>query len=92
MSTKGHNVTNYIDDIVGYAVKSKAQASFDTLYNLLQDLGFKISTNKLVTPTTKVTCLGVELDTENSTINVPQEKLHDIRQECQQWPTTVRMH
>ena len=84
-STKGHNVTNYVDDIIGYAVKSKAQASFDTLYTLLQDLGFKISTNKLVTPTTKATCLGVELDTENSTIAVPQEKLHDIRQECQQW-------
>ena len=85
MSTKSHNVTNCIDDIIGYAVKSKAQASFDTLYTLLQDLGFKISTTKLVTPTTKATCLGVELDTENSTIAVPQEKLHDIRQECQQW-------
>ena len=56
-------MTNYIDDIVGYAVKSKAQASFDTLYNLLQDLGF-INKNKLVTPTTKAICLGMELDTE----------------------------
>ena len=35
MNSKGHHVTNYIDDIVGYAVKSKVQASFDTLYNLL---------------------------------------------------------
>ena len=84
MNSKGHQVTNYIDDIVGYAVKSKAQASFDTLYNLLQDLGFKISKNKLVTPTTKATCLGVEFDTEKFTIAVPQEKLHEIRQECQQ--------
>ena len=87
MNSKGHQVTNYIDDIVGYAVKSKAQASFDTLYNLLQDLGFKISKNKLVTPTTKATCLGVELDTEKFTIAVPQEKLYEIRQECQQWLT-----
>ena len=85
MYTKGHTVTNYIDDIVGYAVKSKAQTSFDTLLSLLQELGFKISENKLVRPTTKAICLGVELDTENSTIAVPQEKLHDIRAECDQW-------
>ena len=85
MNSKGYHVTNYIDDIIGYAVKSKAQASFDTLYNLLQDLGFKISKNKLVAPTTKAICLGVELDTEKSTIAVPYDKLNDIKQECQQW-------
>ena len=85
MSTKGYKVTNYIDDIIGYAVKSQAEDSFHTLYNLLQELGFKISKNKLVTPTTKATCLGVELDTEKLTIAVPEEKLHEIRQECQEW-------
>ena len=85
MNSKSYHVTNYIDNIVGYAVKSKAQASFDTLYNLLQDLGFKISKNKLVTPTIKAICLGVELDTENSTIAVPHEKLNKIKQTCQQW-------
>ena len=85
MGTRGHNVTNYIDDIIGYAVKSQAQASFDNLYNLLQDLGFKISKNKLVEPTTRATCLGVELDTEKFTVAVPQDKLNDIRQECKQW-------
>ena len=84
-NSKGYHVTNYIDNIVGYAVKSKAQASFDTLYNLLQDLGFKISKNKLVTPTTKAICLGVELDTEKSTIAVPHEKLNEIKLACQQW-------
>ena len=92
--TKGHSVTNYIDDIVGYAVKSKAQTSFDTLFSLLQELGFKISDNKLVRPTTKAICLGVELDTENLTIAVPQEKLHEIRAECNQWlnKTTCTKH
>ena len=85
MTTKGHSVTNYIDDIIGYEVKSKAQAAFNNLYKLLQDLGFKISKNKLVEPTTKATCLGVELDTEKLTIAVPQDKLNDIRQECKQW-------
>ena len=81
MNSKGYHVTNYIDDIVGYAVKSKAKGSFDTLYNLLQDLGFKISKNKLVTPTTKAICLGVE----KSTIAVPHEKLNEIKVACQQW-------
>ena len=72
-------MTNYVDDKVGCAVKSQAHYSIETLYNLLQDLGFKISKNKLETPTTKATCLGVELDTEKVTFAVPQEKLTEIK-------------
>ena len=87
MSTKGYQVTNYIDNIIGYATKSQAQASFDALYALLEELGFKISKNNLVTPTTKAICLGVELDTETFTVSVPQEKLLEIKLTCEQWQT-----
>ena len=71
-------MTTYIDDIVGYATKSQAQASYDTLYELLQKLGFKITMNKLVTPTGKATYLGIELDTEKLTNAVPLEKQTEI--------------
>ena len=87
MSTKGHTVTNYIDDIIGYGLKSKVDHSFQDLYSLLQDLGLNISDHKLVYPTTKAICFGVEIDTENFTISVPPQKLKEIRLACHDWLT-----
>ena len=66
MSSNGHQVTNYIDNIVGYATKSQTQASFDTLYELLLELGFTISMNKFVKPTITATCLGISQTLKNS--------------------------
>ena len=49
---------NYIDDIIGQATLSQAQKSFDTLYNLLSELGLEISHKKLIYPTTtKASCV-----------------------------------
>ena len=87
MVNQGHHVTNYIDDIIGYATKSKVQTSFNTLYALLEELGFTISKAKLVEPTTKATCLGVELNTETFTVAVPHKKLVQIKSTCTQWLT-----
>ena len=46
MSKLGFQVTNYIDDIIGHSVSSKANESFHTLYKLLSDLDFDISAKK----------------------------------------------
>ena len=85
MAQSNFQVTNYIDDIIGHAVCSQACDSFDYLYNLLIDLGFDISENKVVTPSTKVTCLGVEINSENFTVSITEEKLQDIIKLCELW-------
>ena len=85
MKSKGYDVINYIDDVIGFGTLSIAKPSFDTLQELLQKLGFDISLEKLVEPTTKVTCLGVEVDTKEFTISVPSEKLTNILDMCQNW-------
>ena len=85
MKSRGYDVINYIDDIIGFGTVSTAKASFDTLQDLLQKLGFQISVKKLVEPTTKVTCLGVEVDTKEFTISVPHEKLTNIMAMCDRW-------
>ena len=85
MAQAGHPITNYIDDLIGHGTTSKAQQSYDKLYHLLLELGFKISEKKLVTPSTKCTCLGVEIDTVNSTLSIPPEKLVDIIETCKHW-------
>ena len=78
-------MTNYIDDIIGQATKSQAGPSFNTLYDLLGELGLDISMKKLVYPSTQASCLGVIINTENFTISVPEEKLAKIKQVCSQW-------
>ena len=52
---------------------------------MLQELGLTISQSKLVAPTTKCVCLGIEVDTVNSTLSIPQQKLTEILTVCQQW-------
>ena len=50
MSKNNYQVTNYIDDIIGFATITKATESFEFLHKLLLDRGFKISEKKLVPP------------------------------------------
>ena len=72
MRSLGHDVINYIDDVIGFGTISTANTSFCTLEALLKKLGFDIK--KLVQPVTKATCLGVEVNTEDFTVAVPDEK------------------
>ena len=85
MTSQGHDVINYIDDVIGFGTISTAHNSFTILKNTLENLGFEISIKKLIQPSTKVTCLGVEVDTKNFTVAVPQEKLLKILATCQEW-------
>ena len=49
------------------------------------ELGLTISEKKLVSPSTKVVCLGVLIDTENATISIPEDKLAQIQVTVTQW-------
>ena len=85
MRQRGHDVINYIDDILGIELPSRVDASFDALSSLLERLGFEISHNKLVTPATCVNCLGVLVNTKDFTLAVPNQKMQEILQKCQTW-------
>ena len=85
MNSLGFTVTNYIDDIIGHSVISQASDSFHTLFKILTELGFDISQKKVVTPCTRVTCLGVDIDTENFTVSIPNDKVTEILHICNTW-------
>ena len=85
MKSKGYDIINYIDDVIGFSTVSTSKPSFDTLQKLLRKLGFDMSLKKLVEPTTKVTCLGVEVDTKEFTNSVPDEKLNNVLCMCNNW-------
>ena len=90
MLNRVYHVTNYIDDIIGQATLSQAEASFHTLHALLGQLGLNISTKKLVYPSTKAACLGVVINTQDFTVSVPEDKRTEIRECCMRWQT--KMH
>ena len=51
----------------------------------MNELGLTISDSKLVAPSTKVVCLGVLIDTENGTVSIPPDKLHQINDTVRHW-------
>ena len=91
MARSNHHIINYIDDLIGFGLPSSIQESYGYLCSLLTELGLTINEKKLVSPSTVVTCLGVQIDTTKGTISVPPEKLNKIIEMCLAWSykTTV---
>ena len=75
----------YIDDLNSTGLPSKIPQSYNLLLQLLEQLSLKISIEKLVSPSTCVTCLGILVNTENRTISIPESKLQDIEKLCHSW-------
>ena len=87
MRQEGHSIWNYIDDFLCVSVPSKIVKTFTRLQSLLSELGLSISTKKLVPPSTRVTCLGIVVDTVEFSTSIPVEKLQVIKDMCNQWGT-----
>ena len=85
MRKNGHKIVGYVDDYIGFGTPIEAEASFQTLVDLLQRLGLTISEKKLVPPSTQVTCLGVKIDTENGSVSIPPEKIQAISSMVTEW-------
>ena len=74
---------SYTDDLLGAENGSKAQESFGTMCKLLKDLNIPISEAKLTPPTTRIVCLGIEIDSVKACMSIPPGKLEEILQTCQ---------
>ena len=85
MRQMNHDVINYIDDFLGYGTPSVADASFHTLLDVMSKLGLTISQKKLVCPTTKAICLGIEVDTVAGTVAIPSDKLAEVKDIILKW-------
>ena len=56
-------------------------SALNTLIFLLRKLGFRINWNKVVDPTTKLIFLGIEIDSVEMCLRLPDDKLSQVRQE-----------
>jgi hypothetical protein len=54
-----------------------------SFYQLAKDIHLPVKSSKTVYPTTSLIFLGLEIDTVLFEIRLPQDKLHDLRQEVQ---------
>ena len=81
-SKQGYYLMSYIDDLLGAEVGDKAQKSFDTMCTLLRDLNIPTSPAKLTPPTTRIICLGIEIDSVKASMSIPENKLEEILLAC----------
>ena len=87
MAQLGHHVIHYCDDFLIIGDRADCQAAFDKLCSLLQQLGFKLSTKKLLPPTKEAVCLGISINTTNFEMKIPDEKFALIKDMCHSWAT-----
>ena len=83
MCKRNYVVYNYIDNIMGIGPESRVFVSFHYLLQLLENLGFPISTSKLISPQTECNCLGIMVNKVKNTLAVPSQKLAEILRKCQ---------
>lgn len=70
----------YIDDLIILSPdKEKADRDLEVAQKLLRDLGLPEAPDKVQSPSTRVTWLGVVIDSEKMSISVPQDKLSEVR-------------
>ena len=76
----------YLDDFLIIAdSKEKCAAALNCLIQLLRKLGFAIHWGKVVDPTTRITFLGIELDSVSMSLSLPTNKLDTFKQELKEF-------
>jgi len=84
-------VVVYIDDfLLAAETFEECNRALHCLIRLVRKLGFHISWNKVVGPTQRITFLGLDIDTQNCTLLLGQEKLRKIQGELSEFSSKKR--
>ena len=79
MKQKGHDVLAYVDDFCSVAPSfEQAMAGFTDFEALTKELGVKTAPDKTVFPTTKLEFLGIEFDSNEMVLSIPEAKLTEV--------------
>lgn len=91
MSQAGFNTLAYLDDFAGAEfLQQEADQAFQHFKALSSSLGLQLAEKKCFPPAQKLEWLGYQIDTNEMTVAIPQEKLQSVIQECQKWLTRER--
>ena len=80
-----YNLFNYVDDFMGLELQHRVWVAFNTLGNLLRDLGVGEAEEKSVEPTQLVEFLGVLFNLKDMIISVTPERMQDLKIELTEW-------
>ena len=84
-SQQGRLVFNYLDDFIGVSPALTAHTDFQALRDLLSSLGLQESSAQSCPPSTVMSCLGVELNTDAFTLSVSPDRLCEIERLLEHW-------
>ena len=91
MARRNYEIVAYLDDFfIHAATQAECAAIQRTLVSLLQVLGFAISWNKIEGPSKRITFLGIAIDSESFTIELPEGKLVEFDAMLQQFAGNKR--
>lgn len=77
---------HYLDDfLLGGVSASECVSYMGVMFKVCSELGVPIAEDKTVGPSTMVTYLGIEIDTQEQTIRLPVEKLTEIKLLLHKW-------
>ena len=76
---QGSSAAVYLDDFYGAEYQSLASQVFSQLGQLFQQLGLDSSPEKDTPPSTSMICLGILVDTEAFTLEVPASHLEELQ-------------
>ncbi|CAC5393934.1 unnamed protein product [Mytilus coruscus] len=81
----GFDIINYLDDFAGAETSENAFKAFKELENLFLSCGIEESTHKAFSPSHRMEFLGIICDTVKLTLEIPDDKLKDIRSILGSW-------
>lgn len=86
MAKCGYTVLCYLDDfLVIDATKRGCERGYELLLEVLQKLGFKINWNKVQNACQVITFLGVEINSVESSLSLPEKKLLECKELLKYW-------
>lgn len=78
-STGSNNLIHYLDDfLAGDRKQHRAQDMLDQILALFERFGVPTAPDKVEGPSTTITYLGIEIDTNRMMLRLPAEKLQDL--------------
>ena len=78
MAKHGFQVWNYIDDIYACCHVDVAREAFDTLLEVIRNVGLPINYSKVFSPVSRLPIMGIVVDTDEATFSIESAKLNEI--------------
>ena len=81
----GMFLLNYVDDFLGAEHYAQAQAAYDRLGKILEEINLTENQNKAVLPTDVIEFLGVTFNSVTGTMEVLEHRLHELHDLLEVW-------